>query len=88
MKKKRLIQIKTLKLKQIRNNCRGGIIAACSWQQRTAKEAGSDSMDSMEKWWSKEEWWSIERTLRASICVCPSCFSWKSDMVYNPVLEK
>jgi len=80
MNKKRLIQIKTSKLRKIRNNYRGVIIAACSWQQTKAME--SDSVD------SNDDWWSIERPLRASICVCPSCFNSKSDMVYNPVLEK
>lgn len=91
MKEQRLIRIKKPKLRKVRNNFRELIIAACSKQKskiiKRQNELIGTGQSNLELE-SEDDWWAIERPLRASICMCPSCFKSKLDMIYNPVLKE
>lgn len=87
MKKKRQIQIKNPALRKIRNNLRNLIIAACSKQLSEITLKSEQLIGRGEhqlEWELNDSWWRIERSLRASICKCPSCFRSDRDMIYNP----
>jgi ribosomal protein L37AE/L43A len=89
MKRKRTIRLKDPQLIKIRNNLRALIEAAGSARKREINNQKLKLMGGGPRAQKKyqrlsKEYDQLEIALRASICVCPSCFSSKKDMTFNP----
>lgn len=98
LKKKRAIIIRNSHLRRIRNNLRNVIISACSSEQSKIHDE-RDRLREYDDYYDNEDVlkhakelndqsWAIERPLRASILLCPTCFQSHKDMIYNPVRKE
>ena len=100
MKKKRTIVIKDSFLRRIRNNLRSLLIQACGDKQRKLQEE-EEKIKQIPDYYKKHpsdlinqvkllnnQYWKIERSLRASILLCPACFQTDKDMTYNPARKE
>ena len=97
MDKKRTINIRNPRLRQIRNNLRTVILKA-NWSIQHELLDKIAELKSIEGYYEnlppnfldevthlKDKGKKIERALRASILLCPVCFQTDKDMTYNPV---
>ncbi|MFX1489568.1 MAG: hypothetical protein ACFFBI_10500 [Promethearchaeota archaeon] len=98
MKKKRTISITDPSLKKVRNNLRSLWVTASSARKKAISgerlnlsiKSISEELSNKNAKRYKElhnDYWEIERPLRASILLCPTCFRSDKDMTYNPILK-